>query len=185
MHPFWSETGGDDGAGGFIAAGDLEVGEQLRLADGSPANVSGVEATGLIEPVYNFTVEGFHTYHVGELGVWVHNDVCLTKAFELVDDARAKLGQFQVKNKHLLGGGGHRKAARFNVSDQASARALIDEALESPNALIFRNTGTHESTSFRVVTDLGRPIGTKGQTAVRVVIGEDGMVFNAFPVNVK
>ena len=29
-----------------------------------------------MENVYNFEVEGFHTYHIGELGVWVHNDNC-------------------------------------------------------------------------------------------------------------
>ena len=35
-----------------------------------------VRNTGETEPVYNFEVEGFHTYHIGELGVWVHNDTC-------------------------------------------------------------------------------------------------------------
>ena len=29
--------------------------------------------TDRIEPTYNFEVEGFHTYFVGESGVWVHN----------------------------------------------------------------------------------------------------------------
>ena len=29
-----------------------------------------------LETVYNIEVEGFHTYHVGELGVWVHNANC-------------------------------------------------------------------------------------------------------------
>lgn len=53
------------------------MGEQLRLADGSAAYVTSVTATGAIEPVYNFSVDGWHTYHVGELGVWVHN-ICLT-----------------------------------------------------------------------------------------------------------
>ena len=28
------------------------------------------------ETVYNFEVQDFHTYHVGRLGVWVHNDGC-------------------------------------------------------------------------------------------------------------
>ena len=72
-HPFWMEKGGDDGEGGFLAARCLRAGDQLRLGDGSPAYVTGVEATGIIEPVYNFSVDGWQTYHVGELGVWVHN----------------------------------------------------------------------------------------------------------------
>ncbi len=76
MHPFWIETGGDEGKAGFLAARSLRAGDQLRLGDGSPAYVTGVEATGIIEPVYNFSVDGWKTYHVGELGVWVHNDNC-------------------------------------------------------------------------------------------------------------
>ena len=28
------------------------------------------------DTVYNFEVQDFHTYHVGRLGVWVHNDGC-------------------------------------------------------------------------------------------------------------
>ncbi|WP_080574683.1 polymorphic toxin-type HINT domain-containing protein [Moraxella catarrhalis] len=28
------------------------------------------------ETVYNFEVQDFHTYHIGEYGVWVHNDGC-------------------------------------------------------------------------------------------------------------
>lgn len=29
-----------------------------------------------LETVYNIEVEGFHTYHVGRLGTWVHNANC-------------------------------------------------------------------------------------------------------------
>jgi filamentous hemagglutinin len=47
---------------------------ELEDADGSPAYVTVVTATRIIEPVWNFSVEGWHTYHVGELGVWVHNE---------------------------------------------------------------------------------------------------------------
>ena len=31
---------------------------------------------GNTAPVYNFEVDGFHTYYVGKSGVWVHNDGC-------------------------------------------------------------------------------------------------------------
>ena len=33
-------------------------------------------------PVYNLEVEDFHTYYVGEYGVWVHNQNCGGLAFE-------------------------------------------------------------------------------------------------------
>ena len=78
-HPFWSEKGGVKGEGGFVAAADLPIGAPLRLHNGAPAFVMSVTRTGKVESVFNFSVEGFHTYHVGELGVWVHN-VCLKAA---------------------------------------------------------------------------------------------------------
>ncbi len=101
-HPFWSETGGDDGEGGFVAAGDLEVGEQLRLHDGSPAYVTRVAKTDAVEPVYNFSVDGWQTYHVGELGVWVHN-ICLNEFQRLFPDVSITPEAFKdLKNR--LGG---------------------------------------------------------------------------------
>ena len=71
-------AGPDNGGrrGGWVAARELKPGDQVRLADGSKAFVTAVRKTERVEPVYNFTVDGFHTYHVGELGVWVHNTNC-------------------------------------------------------------------------------------------------------------
>ena len=36
--------------------------------------------------------------------------------------------------------------------------------------------------AFRVVTEFGQPVGTKGETAVRVVVGWDSRIWTAFPV---
>lgn len=36
--------------------------------------------------------------------------------------------------------------------------------------------------SFRVLYDFGRPIGTRGETGLRVVVGNDGRIWTAFPV---
>lgn len=56
------------------------------------------------------------------------------------------------------------------------------EALRSPNASFMANDVDN---SFRVVTDLGRGVGSKGQTFLRIIIGDNGKLWNAFPVNVK
>ena len=108
LHPFWVEGVGEGGTGRFVAAGDLLPGMQLRLGDGSPAYVTGVEATGIIEPVYNFSVDGWHTYHVGELGVWVHNDRCFVSettdamnAEVLIDDGIATVNFTQRRATSL------------------------------------------------------------------------------------
>ena len=61
----------------FVAARDLVAGETLSLADGATAIVAGVVTEdprpGEILTTYNVEVDEFHTYFVGESGVWVHN----------------------------------------------------------------------------------------------------------------
>jgi len=68
-HPFYVEEKG------WVAAGDLEVGDTLVTADGNEVEVTDLELEKLAEPifVYNLEVEDFHTYFVGEYGVLVHN----------------------------------------------------------------------------------------------------------------
>ena len=39
--------------------------------------------------------------------------------------------------------------------------------------------------TFRIIADAGKVIGVRGQTKIRIIVGEDGKVINAFPVNVK
>ena len=68
-HPFYV-----DGKG-WVAAGDLEVGDELLAADGEHSEVTDVEFEKLDEPVtvYNLVVDDDHTYYVGKSGVLVHN----------------------------------------------------------------------------------------------------------------
>ena len=69
-HPFYV-----DGKG-WVAAGDLEIGDTLVTAEGNEVEVTDIEIERLAEPitVYNLEVEDFHTYFVGECEVLVHND---------------------------------------------------------------------------------------------------------------
>jgi YD repeat-containing protein len=67
LHPFWVKGLGWQGAQ-YLKAGQI-----LELHDGGEANVVALTETGRNDRVHNFTVDGFHTYYVGELGIWVHN----------------------------------------------------------------------------------------------------------------
>ena len=71
-HPFYVKNQG------FIKAGELIVGDELLDVNGNVLLVEkfNVELTDKPVKVYNFQVEDFHTYHVGENGVWVHNSNC-------------------------------------------------------------------------------------------------------------
>ena len=68
-HPFYSPVKG------WIAACKLRAGDILVMLNGERVVVEQVQHELLESPVtvYNFEVEGFHTYYVGGNGVLVHN----------------------------------------------------------------------------------------------------------------
>ncbi len=66
-HPFWVP------GTGWVEALDLMSGMPLSLSDGRRGEVIELEFSRRIETTYNLTVADFHTYFVGEDGVWVHN----------------------------------------------------------------------------------------------------------------
>lgn len=66
-HPFWVE------GAGWVPAGNLESTSLLSAPEG--ALVAHAAASwGELTKVYNFEVEDSHTYFVGALHAWVHND---------------------------------------------------------------------------------------------------------------
>jgi hypothetical protein len=68
-HPFAVE------GKGFISAGRLAIGNAIVTRAGPPVKVVGIEHPVETATVYNFEVEGTHTYFVGNTngGLWVHN----------------------------------------------------------------------------------------------------------------
>ena len=68
-HPFYVKNQG------FIKAGELIVGDELLDVNGNVLLVEkfNVELTDKPVKVYNFQVEDFHTYYVGENNILVHN----------------------------------------------------------------------------------------------------------------
>ena len=92
--------------------------------------------------------------------------------------AAKNLDKFTVSSKHLLGGAG--RYARFSTNSQQAIREIIKEALTSANAT-FRPNG-NSSNSYIIITDLGRTIGTRGETAIKVVFDKTGKIWTAYPV---
>ena len=71
-HPFYVQ------GRGFIDAGNLLVGDKLISVNGEDLLIEDYRIELTEEPVsvYNFQVEDYHTYFVGECCVWVHNKNC-------------------------------------------------------------------------------------------------------------
>lgn len=94
-HPFYLSSRPEEG---FFPMRELLAGDYLVLASGKSAQVLSLK-TERGPPkrpftTYNFEVEDFHTYFVGEAGVWVHNTgraPCET-IFSVYDSIRRELG---------------------------------------------------------------------------------------------
>ncbi len=84
-HPFWSVTDQR-----FERADQLAAGEQVLGADGRTLIVSGLKLdTARYAAAYNLSIEGIHTYHVGDDQVLVHNTCSIfgrTVAQHSIDD---------------------------------------------------------------------------------------------------
>lgn len=66
-HPFWTREWG------WVPAGELNPGDSVQDVEGEWVSVVSLEAADQRERVWNLTVEGLSTFHVGEAGVLVHN----------------------------------------------------------------------------------------------------------------
>jgi Pretoxin HINT domain len=118
-HPFWVEA-----YRSFVPMRDLRPGMRLALAQkGKVAivtgNVSKRGPPGETFTTYNFEVEDFHTYFVGEAGVWVHNTGAPCERI---------FSAFYQKAKDL-GGTANLRAERFNVLKETKLSLAADKSL--------------------------------------------------------
>ena len=69
MHPFYSPVKG------WTSAIDLRAGDILVMLNGEYVVVEQVQHELIESPeiTYNFEVEDYHTYYVGESSIWTHN----------------------------------------------------------------------------------------------------------------
>ncbi|PJZ75261.1 polymorphic toxin-type HINT domain-containing protein, partial [Leptospira neocaledonica] len=79
-------------------AKDLHSGDITITANGEILEIEEIIIENRFETVYNFVVDDFHTYFVGEVGVWVHNQDYSNKYSDkraIHDEIEAKL---DIKN---------------------------------------------------------------------------------------
>jgi len=128
-HPFWEAN-----AQRWIAMSDLRTGQRLRLISGTQgyilANQRQNAPPGETFTTYNFEVENFHTYFVGESGIWVHN------SGEFCDRLMSAFIHFLSKtpNDELAAYRTMRKRLPDLKNNQKSEAAVIEEMLEQMNA---------------------------------------------------
>ena len=104
---------------GFVKAKEVGIGSSIVTCAGPGAKVVGVEADVRQATVYNFTVDAFHTYFVGDAALWVHNN------------PPCNLGEYSGKTTEVTG-------------DASTIRSLTREN-ESVEPLIGNGYGVHQN----------------------------------------
>src|SRR5690606_34508747 len=138
-HPFWVPERG------WVHAQDLEVGDELVDSTGSSWQVDIVDPTGRFDTVYNFEVEGLHTYFAGDARVLVHNTDCditsrIKESPKLVREAERTGKSHQRSIDHLQD-----ELRKGNMNPGSGSKAIgqgISEARSRDGArLYFRQLG--------------------------------------------
>lgn len=98
-HPFWVVHAE------WCSAIEIRAGDILKLADGSTVTVTSTRYEKLDTPVkvYNFEVEDFHTYYVGEQAVLVHNK-CIVNDEGVRVEVRTS-NEHGIPHAHVSGNG--------------------------------------------------------------------------------
>jgi len=148
-HPFYVQ------GRGFIEAGNLLVGDKLISAIGENLIVEDyyIELTEESVSVYNFQVEDFHTYFVGDCAVWVHNDQC-----PVPESRKSEKNGLTYKShtKHTRGQRGNRQNAGIEPKNsfelfensRASTTSKGRYTYEESTKTVHRFFSNHEGTEW-------------------------------------
>lgn len=101
----------------------------------------------------------------------------LEEASETAFKAADNVDDFIVSNKHLMDAGG--RWQKFATDSKSQVNDWIQEGLRSQNAQLLPN---NQEGSYKIITDLGRTIGTKGETKIQIILGGDGKIWTAYPI---
>lgn len=173
-HPFFTKERG------WVAAGVLQVGEQVRQADGTSGMVQRVELEQRPRVMYNLTVATAHTFFVGD-GQWLVHNTCSKpvvagEAGRFGDlDARAASGdkltphhmpqaarQFTSRND---GGALMMDEAEHRLTRTYGSKGRVTNARETAQGLSFRDT------LARDIQDVRSIVGSKYDRGIRDLLG--------------
>ena len=151
-HPFYVE------GKGFVPAKSLGIGTSIVTRAGPSVRVLKTELRHEKVLVYNFTVEGTHTYFVGQSQVWVHNIDC--------NDSDSVIGAREYANiRRELGNEAEPKLRDHLESLGVELAPKANSSLPGPDAV--RTGGTDLGWDFAELKPLGGVDNGTMQTAAR------------------
>lgn len=69
---------------------------------------------------------------------------------------------------------------KVRLHGRREVQGWVSEALRSEGAVFKPN---NLADTFKLEANMGRAIGTRGETGIRAIVTNDGRVINAFPFN--
>ncbi len=140
-HPFWKR------GVGWVEAGDLRVGNQVWSLNRGWLTVVKVRLRSDRRRVYNLEVDEDHTYAVGTLAVWVHNQNCKGISAKDIKGARPFEG----------GRPGHPDAHGVSREDMASIMNDPKSSLYTGKNSNSRPVDFYHREGTTVITEQGDP----------------------------
>ncbi|MBM7713155.1 hypothetical protein JOC94_000121 [Bacillus thermophilus] len=152
-----------------------QIGPVFR-SSGEIYNVNTIDAQASAIPVLALVLRQGATWAIKKYG-----KRALISAFGkyALSNAIKNVAKLTVKSKHLKSS--KQRFSKFNANSQTTDKKCIKEALQKASVSKFE-MNKNEKLSFRVDVNLGKKVGTKGETKIRIVIGYDGKIWSAFPV---
>ena len=99
----------------------------------------------------------------------------IRKASNAAIKASKSVSKWKIKNKHLSNAKGNFQ--KFNSTNKNKIRKWVSDALRSPDATFYP-----DGDDYYILTNMGKKIGTKGETIIKVCFKKNGFIKTAFPV---
>ena len=99
----------------------------------------------------------------------------IRKASKAAIKASKSVSKWKIKNKHLSNAKGNFQ--KFSSTNKSQIRQWVSDALKSPDAVFYP-----DGDDYYILTNMGKKIGTKGETIIKVCFKKNGFIKTAFPV---
>lgn len=150
-------------------------GQLIDRSNGESFEVNTIDAQASAIPVIGLILKQGVKWAVKKYGkkalVGAFGKAALNKAIK-------KVANFSVKKKHLSNAGGNWR--KFNTTSQSTVRSWVKQALQKKPTISFNEN--YDKLSFTITANVGKKIGTKGETKIKVVFDYTGKVWTAYPV---
>ena len=136
---------------GFVSAEALWIGAELIDKNGNTLYVEQIYREKLddqFKTVYNFKVDGLHTYFVGNIFIWVHNAEC---TIEFSNKSRLDEKEFKQQLKDQQDGLGDLTIDEYKNNRQAyNDRKLQTGSGRDPNSVKYQNQAKKKAIADKI-----------------------------------